>query len=153
MRLRANILSELGLRETALRILEDALGQMPNAPGASRRAAEAAEGAEHADRAVELHRQVLLGRYDDLESRQRLIADAIARGEEDVVLAHLDAPKAVFPDRVRTLLYMAEVHEALGHTDEALATVQKARDLSLENPDVFALYGKILLRLDRNDAA
>ncbi|MFW6051761.1 MAG: DUF3857 domain-containing protein [Myxococcota bacterium] len=150
--LRADILAQLDLAESALRVVERAAERAPESVRFTRALADAVVEVGHADRYHELQEAMLALRYDDLGTRRTLLADAMRRDDEDELASHLTALQtlATTPNE---LSYIAHVHEARGEPSRALEAFERARSIAPEDAGVLAAQGKMLLRMGQRDAA
>ncbi len=151
--LRAAILRDLDFPESAMRVVDDASAVAPGAPAWIEQRALAADAAARADRVVELRREAVAARHDDVSSRRALIVDALRRGDEDVVREHLAALDELLPGSAQNALYAAAIQEGIGDDDAALEALVRARAVAPEEASLAAAHGRLLLRLGRRDAA
>ncbi len=151
--LRAELLRGMGLPRAALASADRAAELAPGAHRATAAQIAAAGEAGAADRAIELARAAVALRWDDLASRKALLADALRRGENAVVLEHLAVVHQLGRDEGGSLGYVAAIYEALGRTDEALGAAQEARALAPDDAQAAVTEGRLLLRLGQRNAA
>ncbi len=152
-RLRAAILRDLGLVESAYRLLAEANQRIPETAAGLRALAEMALMAGHDGESIAA-RQALLGlRNDDLDSHRMLIADALDRDDGAEVLRHADMLKQLLPGSTRNLRYLAEVYDGLGRDDLVLASYREAIGLAPGDVASWIDYGRALLRADNRDGA
>jgi tetratricopeptide (TPR) repeat protein len=79
--------------------------------------------------------------YDFGEGTLMSLADDLARQEKtDEAFAILDLNLEMFPDSWRTHVGIGRLHQELGHTEEAIAHIEKALEL---NPDNRFLQGML----------
>lgn len=152
-RMRASILRELELPAAALHAIEQAIATAGETPQLLRELADAASAAGSRDASIAARRRLLALRYDDTGARRVLVDDALVRGENAQVLEHMDALARLAPGGVETLLYVAELHEALERDDLALATYRNAMELVPESAETHVAYGRALLRAERPELA
>jgi transglutaminase-like putative cysteine protease len=151
--LRARLVHDLDLPSSALAIVRQ-LEQRVGVSVALLRALIELEGdANQADAALRDRARLLTLRFDDGESRRALIDDALARGEKPRVLEQLDALRALTPGSLRTLLYIADVYDALGSDDLVLATYRHAQAIAPEASGVYLAHARALLRAQQSNAA
>jgi transglutaminase-like putative cysteine protease/tetratricopeptide (TPR) repeat protein len=152
--LRAHIIREIELPSSALAVLQ-AFEKTLGGPtvGLLRDMADLAGDASQADEAQRDRARLLALRFDDSESRRGLIDDALARGDKPSVLEHLDALRSLTPGSLRTLLYVADVYDALGRDDLVLATYRDAQLIAPDASGVYLALGRALLRAQQSDAA
>ncbi|MET0384879.1 MAG: DUF3857 domain-containing protein [Polyangiales bacterium] len=150
--LRARILRDLELPATALATLHGLMKRVGPTATLLREIIEL-EGDSHLD-AAHAHRVQLLGlRFDDPDARRGLISDALARGDKPAVQEQLDTLRALTPGSVRTLLYLADVYDALGRDDLVLATYRLAQSIAPEASGIYVAHARALLRAQQSDAA
>jgi tetratricopeptide (TPR) repeat protein len=151
--LRARILRDLDLKGSALSLLSGLMQRIGPTPHLLREIIEL-ETATHKLEAAHAHRQQLLTlRYDDTDARRALISDDLANGDKQAVLKQLDGVRALSSGSLRSLLYIADVYDALGSDDLVLATYREAQRIAPEASDVYVAHARALLRADQQDAA
>ncbi len=148
--LRAQILQELEMPESALRVLDDVHAKSPGWLSAR---AEALEATGARDRAMKLREEALRARHNLLRARRVVIFDAVRRGEARRATNHLQALLAAAPQSTNTFRYAARMYEALGKSDDALSAYRSARTLAPEDADTLVAEGRYLLRLNQPEAA
>jgi tetratricopeptide (TPR) repeat protein len=151
--LQAQILRDLGLAATARTRVEEAARRVGETSGILRALAEVRQAAGDPDASLAARKQLLDFRFDDFDARRVLITDALQRGAHAEVLDHVDVFQELAPGSERSLLYLAEVYDALARDDLVLATYRRAMALVPESASVHAAYGQALLRADRPDLA
>ncbi|MCB9595776.1 MAG: DUF3857 domain-containing protein [Sandaracinaceae bacterium] len=151
--LASSILNTLGLGETARARVEAVAARAPGAPRWIAARAGAAGTVMRRDAMIELRREVLAAQWDDLGSRRVLIDDGLTRGDADAVFEQLDVYQRLAADRAATYVMAAEIYEAFGRTDEALATFRRGLEIAPEEAGLMVAQGHMLLRLDQTDAA
>jgi transglutaminase-like putative cysteine protease/Flp pilus assembly protein TadD len=109
--------------------------------------------ASQADAAQKDRLRLLALRFDDGETRRALIDDALARGDKAGALEHIDALRAITPGSVRTLLYIADVYDALGRDDLVLATYRDAQQVAPEASGTYLAHARALLRAQQAEPA
>jgi len=151
--LRARILRELELPRAALELLRGVAQRVGPTVTLLREIIDLETDANQVNAAHE-HRKQLLGlRYDDGDNRRALISDALARGDKPAVLEQLDVVRALTPGSIRTLLYIAEIYDALGRDDLVLATYRQAQSIAPEASGVYVAYARALLRAQQPEPA
>jgi transglutaminase-like putative cysteine protease len=151
--LRARVVRELELPGAALAILRQ-LEQRTGPNVILLRDLCELEGDASQPDAVQKDRLRLLElRFDDGESRRALIDDALARGDKPRVLEYVDALRALTPGSVRTLLYIADVYDALGRDDLVLETYRDAQQVAPDASGIYLAHARALLRAQQADAA
>ncbi len=150
--LAADVLRTLGLSDAARARVEAAAAVAPRAPAWVAARATAASASERRDEHIRLRQELVGLRWDDLGARRALMDDALARGERETVLTHLGVYRALAADRASTYATVAAIYEALGRMDEAFATFQQGLEVSPEEAQLFAEYGRMLLRAGQTDA-
>jgi transglutaminase-like putative cysteine protease len=151
--LRAHLVRELELPATALSLLRGVLQRVGPTVAVLRELIDLESDESHADAAYQ-HRLALLGlRFDDGEARRAIISDALARGDKHEVLEELDALRSLTPGSVRTLLYVAQVYDALGRDDQVLATYRHAQTIAPEASGIYVAHARALLRAQQSEAA
>lgn len=150
--LASSILSTLGLGEAARARVEEAAAL---APGASRwvaARANAAGSVTRRDEMIALRRALLALAYDDLGSRRVLIDDALTRGATDEVLDQLAVYERLAASHTGTYTMAAEIYEAIGRVDEALAALRRGLEMAPEEAALHVAQGHVLLRAGQRDA-
>jgi transglutaminase-like putative cysteine protease len=150
---KASILNELELPAAALRVIDQAIDKVGATPQLLRKLADVANTAGAQDRSVQTRERLLALRFDDTGSRRVLIADALVRHDKAAVLEHIEAMGKLAPGGVETLLYIAELYDALGRDDMVLATYRRGMELAPESPEIHVAYGRALLRAERPELA
>ena len=153
LELRASILADFDLPESAARLIEDGYSPLGAAPGLLRARAEAARSIGQIDRSLELYAAAAAARHDDRVSRKMLLADALHRLEPEKVVEHLDALLSLAPGSIRDYHYAAGIYEALGRTDDATTVLARAHDIAPEDAGIIVAQGRLLLRTGQRDAA
>ncbi len=151
--LRADILRTLGLNHAARARVDEAAALAPGAIRWVAAQAAAAGASERRDRLIELRRELLSIRYDDLGSRRVLLDDALNRGDETGVNAQLDIYRRLAADRASTYVMAGQVYEALGRSDLAFATFRAGLEVAPEDANLHVAHGRALLRAGQRDAA
>lgn len=151
--LEAQILRDLGLVVTARTRAEQVAATVGETGSILRALAELRQAAGDPDAALAARKRLLAFRYDDIDSRRVLITDALQRGDHAGVMDHIDALLALVPGSERSLLYLAELYDALGRDDLVLATHRRAMALVPESAPVHVAYGQALLQADLPDLA
>ncbi len=149
----ASILNTLGLGETARARIEAAAALAPGAPTWIAARAGAAGATSRRDALIALRREVVDARWDDLGSRRVLIDDALTRGDADAVLEQLAVYERLSASRSSTYTMIAELYEALGRTDNALAAFRRGLEVAPEEAGLHVARGRMLLRAGQQDAA
>jgi transglutaminase-like putative cysteine protease len=150
---KAAILRNLELNAAAVRVIEQAIAKAGETPQLLRQLADGANAAGQQDRSVEARRRLLALRFDDTGSRRVLIGDALVRKETNAVLEQIDAMAKLAPGGIETVLYIAELYDALGRDDMVLATYRRGMELVPESAEVHVAYGRALLRAERPELA
>ncbi len=151
--IRARVLRQLGLPQTARAQIETLAARAPNAPSFILARAEAADWVGDTDAALARRREALAIRYDDLGSRRAIIGDAVRRGENQEAKEHLAVVARLAGDRTSQLRYVAAIQEAIGDTAEAQSTFRAALELAPEDASTMVSHGRFLLRQNQSDAA
>jgi cellulose synthase operon protein C len=151
--LEAAILRELELPSAALHTVERAIARHGETPLLLRQLADTANAASAQDKSIAARRKLIALRHDDGGTRRVLINDALVRGATSEVLDHVEALATFAPGGVETLLQIAEVYDALGRDDMALASYRHAIELVPESPEVHVAYGRALLRAEQPEPA
>lgn len=151
--IRAGLLRDLELPRTALALLRAEHARVGDTVELLRALADAESDAAHPDQALALRARVLQLRADDADARRALIDDALARGEMQRVIEHLETLRAMSPGSIRTLLYVASLYDALGKDDMVLATYRLAMAIAPEAEGVYVLQARALLRADDSEGA
>lgn len=151
--LRAEIESSLGLEETSRATVERLALLAPSSPRIAALRARAAEAVEARDTAMTLFRESLALRFDDQASREVLINDAIARGDEPGALALVDDYAVLSNDSAARLVRVAAFYDAISHDDRAMASYRAAIELAPEDAEASVAMGRALLRGGQNDIA
>ncbi|MEY4581245.1 MAG: hypothetical protein RL701_5948 [Pseudomonadota bacterium] len=151
--LRARILRDLELPAAALELLAAVMKRTGHTAALLREIIDLENEAGRSNAAQE-HRLALLGlRFDDSDARRALISDALTRGDKTVVLEQLDLVRALTPGSIRTLLYLADVYDALGRDDLVLATYRQAQSIAPDASGVYLAHARALLRAQQTDPA
>lgn len=153
VRMRAAILRDLGLTETAYRLVARANRRVPGTAAGLRSLAELALAGGHSDESIQARQLLLRVRNDDLDTHRVLIEDAVDRTDSAEALRHVDLLKRLVPGSARNLLHIAEVYDALGRDDLTLSSVREALALAPGNVASWIAYGRALLRADNRDGA
>lgn len=144
--LQAELLSQLGLVDTATRVLEEAV-PAANAPAAVLAArVRIADAAGNAAQAAGLRRALLARRFDHVSSRRMLAQRAAIEGNLDQASVHLEALSAVAHD-LTTRRFLGSTYLSTGDFSAAERVVAEAIELSPENPDLHALMGRVHLAM------
>ncbi len=155
--LRASIVHDLDLPASALaelKAVEKRLGDSGSVPVALLRSViESQNDAGQLDAALRDRVRLLALRFDDGDSRRALIDDALARGDKQAVLDHVEALRSLTPGSVRTLLYIASVYDALGRDDLAFSTYRDAIAIAPEASNVYVAHARALLHSQQSNAA
>ena len=151
--LRAGIQRGLEFDEHAMRIVDDAAARAEGSHGYIVQRTIAAESAGRADRVIELRRAAVEARHDDTSSRRALIADALRRGDGETVRREMALLDELLPGSAQHGLYASAIYEGLGDEEGALEALGRARAVAPEDATLAAAQGRLLLRLDRRDAA
>ena len=151
--LSASVLNTLGFAETARARVEAAAALAPGAPTWIGARAGAAGTTFRRDALIALRQELLAARWDDLGSRRVLIDDALTRGDADEVIAQLQVYERLAAARSGTYVMAAELYEALGRMDRALATFRRGLELAPEEAALHVARGRMLLRAGQGDAA
>jgi transglutaminase-like putative cysteine protease len=151
--LRARIVRELELPSSALALLDGLMKRIGPTAVVLRELIDLESDANSSDSAHAHRQQLLTLRFDDGDARRALITDALARGDKQQVLEQLDALRMLTPGSVRSLLYMADVYDALGRDDAVLATYRHAQSIAPEASGVYVAHARALLRAQQSDAA
>lgn len=151
--LRATLIGELELPSSALVELEGLEKRVGTTAALLRARIELQTEAGRVTQALEDRNRLLALRFDDGENRRALIDDALVRGDKQAVLDHIEALRALTPGSIRTLLYVANVYDALGRDDLALAAYRDATAIAPEASNVYVAHAKALLRAQQSDAA
>jgi cellulose synthase operon protein C len=146
--LEATILRALEMRQSAYQAVEAAQSSAPGAPVALRALIDASENASRQDRAMQLRRQLLAIRADDIETRRALVDAALDRAEVSDVLEQAENLRKLMPANTALLRYLGAVYEAVERDDLALTTYRRVTELAPENPAGWVAYGQALLRAD-----
>lgn len=151
--LKASILRQLELPQAALAVVERLRKQVGDSPGLLQKLSDFGVGAGQHDAALEARKQLLALRYDDMGARRALISDALQNGRPAEVQDHIQAMAESAPFGVETLMYVAELYDALGRDDMVLATYRRGIELIPESAELHGAYGRALLRADRPELA
>ncbi|MFO0696718.1 MAG: DUF3857 domain-containing protein [Polyangiales bacterium] len=151
--LRARVYEQIDLPHTALALLAANVTEQPNAHDLVRAQATLEDDLGHDDAAVALFTRAVALQWNDGESRRVLLGDALRRQETDAVVAQAEALHRIGADDGPTLRYLANVYEAIGRADDALAALAEAKALAPHDPESLVAEGRLLLRLGRNDEA
>jgi transglutaminase-like putative cysteine protease len=151
--LRARILRGLELTGAALSLLRGLEKRTGPFALLLRELVELESDADQSDAAFHDRQRLLALRADDGDSRRAVIDDALARGDKPAVLEQIDALRSLTPGSVRTLLYLAEVYDALGRDDMALETYRDAQHIAPEAPGIYLAHARALLRAQQGEAA
>ena len=150
---RVSLLSSLGLRRTALALVE--LGAARN-PGTERWARLRTGVLEALGRTDAVHAQqeaILALRHDDFDIRRALVLDALLRSDADTAMAHVDAMRRIAPDDAGAIRYAAEVLDGLGREDDAIAAYRDNVEMTPDDATAHVALGRALLRYGQRDAA
>ncbi|MBN1655634.1 MAG: DUF3857 domain-containing protein [Deltaproteobacteria bacterium] len=151
--MRASIYQELGLRETAYRILANAALNTTPCASAYRELAAVASASGHNDRAIDFHREHLRYRFDNTNSRRALIEDSLERGDAAEVMKEIDTLHLLLPGSTRNLLYIASIYHALKRDDMMVTSYREAIALAPEDNACWVAYGRSLLDAGSPEAA
>jgi transglutaminase-like putative cysteine protease len=151
--LRARIVRGLELPMVALGLLRDLDKRIGPSVVALRELVDQESDASQANAAQDDRLRLLALRFDDADTRRALIDDALSRGDKKTVLEHVDVLRALTPGSVRTLLYLADVYDALGRDDLVLATYRSAQEIAPEASGVYLAHARALLRAQQPAAA
>jgi transglutaminase-like putative cysteine protease/Flp pilus assembly protein TadD len=151
--LRARLLRDLGLPAAAASVVRDMVGEVGRTVRALGTLAELEHQRGNTDGSLALRREVLGLRQDDGASRRVLIQDALNRGDTPAVLEHLGRLTRLSPGSAQTYHYVAEIYDALGRDDMALATYRHAMKVIPESAELRVAYGRALLRADQPELA
>lgn len=151
--LRAELLGMLNLPRAARAVVDELAQRTGEAHGFLVLRSRYAEAVGDRDAAIALRRRALEQRWNDVDTRRVLLADALRRRELRTVGEHLDALREIRPGSVNNLKYIAAVYEGLGETDRALETMALARSVAPEDAATIVAHGQLLLRLGQPDAA
>ncbi|MGD8859844.1 MAG: DUF3857 domain-containing protein [Myxococcales bacterium] len=151
--LRARLLRDLGLPAAAASVVRDMIGEVGRTVRALSTLAELEHQSGDTDGSLALRREVLALRQDDGSSRRVLIQDALNRGDTPAVLEHLGRLTRMSAGSARTYHYVAEIYDALGRDDMALATYRHAMKVIPESAELRVAYGRALLRADQPELA
>lgn len=149
---RASMLQSLGLSRASLAEIERGAARAGGALVWLRARRDAVRRLGRTEEAMELTRAVLAARHDDVASRRRVIADALARHDREAVLSNVQTLVARFPDDSSTLSWAAGRYEALGMNERTLETHRAVIELAPENAGAHAAYGHALMRQGQRDA-
>lgn len=150
---RANLLDQIGLDETAHRVLVDAATRMNGSEESLDALMDAFRQRGHAAKVFELREKLLKLRWDRFDLHSAMVTDALERKELDRVEKHVQVFQDIAPGNVRAYYYAADILEGLKRYDDALAQYRAALALRPEDADAHVTYGRALLRLGHNDAA
>lgn len=153
MLLQAQILRDLGLAATARTRAEEVARGVGESAVILRALAELRQAAGDPDASLTARKRILDFRFDDFDSRRVLVTDALQRGAYAEVLDHADAFQALAPGSERSLLYLADLYDALGRDDMVLSTYRRAMTLVPESAAVQVAYGRALLQADHPELA
>ncbi|MCA9532775.1 MAG: DUF3857 domain-containing protein [Myxococcales bacterium] len=151
--LRAAILLHLDMAESARQLLLSMSRALRGSPSFESDQAALAMATARADEVIARQRAAVALRYDDLEARRALIADALRRGERAEAVAHLDVVRSLTDDSGSGLEYVAAVYESLGDEDAAIEALLAARALCPDDAVAVVAHGRLLLRQNQRDAA
>lgn len=150
--LRSSVLGRFDLDESALAVAEEVAKKAPRSQRFLRAVAGAVAEVGHADRHHALQREILALRSDHRGTRRALIKDAMRRQDVDELETHLAALETR-ASKPSDLVYIAHIREALDQEARALEAFEKARLLAPEDAGVLVSYGRMLLRIDQEQAA
>src|SRR5690606_17941572 len=91
--------------------------------------------------------------HDDLGSRRVLIDDGLVRGDGAAVLEQLAAYLPLAADDHGTYIMAAEIHEALGRSEQQFAALRDGLTVAPEEAALHVAHGRALLRVGQDDAA
>lgn len=148
-RIRAGVLRELGLNGARYRLFTQLRARFGDRVVVLRGLLAAAADAGHVDEAMALRQELLKVRYDDIQVRRVLIADALHRGQTAQVAEHLDVVRRLQPGDPQTLLYLARMYDAIGRDDLALGVYQDAMTYVPESVKVRFAYARAMLRAEQ----
>ncbi|MCA9576969.1 MAG: DUF3857 domain-containing protein [Polyangiales bacterium] len=151
--LRAAILLHLDMAESARELLLSMNRALRGSPSYEVDLASLAVATARADEVLARQRAAVQLRYDNLDARRALIADALRRDERAEVLAQLEVVRTLTDDSGNGLQYVAGVHESLGDADAAIEALMAARELCPDDAAAVVAHGRLLLRQNQRDAA
>ncbi|MAQ13993.1 MAG: hypothetical protein CMN30_04255 [Sandaracinus sp.] len=149
----ATMYEERDLDQSALAIIERNVRRTGGAARWVQRHANAVARLGRVQAAHEAAEAFLELRPGNMDFHRKMIDDARTRGDTDVVLAHLEAMRALEPANVEQHLYEAGILEGLGRRDDALAIYAQLIEWTPEEPDYHVNLGDALLRFEQTDAA
>ena len=153
LELRANMLRQLGLHESAKASAGEALKRAPRAEALLELAASIASEETRKDEQLRLSRELLAVRYDHFGARRTLLEAALGAGREAEALEQLDALRSLYPANERRAQFVADMYDALGRDDLELATLKRALEVTPESATLHVRQGRALLRGGRTEAA
>lgn len=151
--LRAAILRDAELSRTALAAVQEVRAEVGDTAEVLRTLSSLYQASSDPSAAIELQRQLLTVRADDVSARRVLIADALQRNDIPEVQEQLEQLGEIAYGTTQTLLYVASIYDAIGRDDLVLATYRAGIDLVPEASELYTAYGRALLRADQPELA
>ena len=151
--LRAAVYATLEMPESAYATMQTLVARAPDAYVYTNALARNALALGRADEAMALRHRTIAIKWDDVDARRSILADALRRRDNATVTTQLDAIVAVSRSNGATMRYAASVYEALHRVDDALAALAVAKALTPHDPIPLVTEGRLLLRLGRTEEA
>lgn len=150
---RALLLDSSGLSLAAMAELDRVAELAPYSTTLLEMQIAVADRAQQADRVVQLRRQLMRVRHNDPGVHRDVASDARTRGDRAEVRAQVDAMLEVAPWNAAVFASAAELLEAVGATDNALAVLGRALDLAPDDAGLWRTKGELEIRVGHREDA